>query len=1166
MAESNEEPESEQDPKDLGPAFVHLRCHSHYSLLSAPARISGLVEKAKADGQTALALTDSSNLFGAIEFYKACTNAGIKPILGMITQLAARSRHEKTSAANPNQQLTLIARNNEGWENLRKLSSLGYLEGFHFRPRIDGEALREHRDGLLCLTGDDTGEIPRLLMAGDEEAAAESLSTLRDTFGEENVYIEVLETGVDSQRRLNPLLIAFADKHDAPLVATNDVHYLEQADWIAQDIMLCIRNSKSINDPQRYRMPSRELYLKSREQMSSLFKARPDAIENTQKLADRCEVEIEFNVYHLPIFETGSDETPDELFERLCYEGAVKRYGEITEQVKDRLDMEIGVIRQLGFSSYFLITADFIEYARKEGIPVGPGRGSAAGSIVAYVLWITNLDPLTYDLIFERFLNVARVSMPDIDVDFCGNRRDEVIDYVRDKYGRECVSQIVTFGTMASRGVLRDVGRVLEVPLDVIDKIAKKVPQGPGASLRGALESDADLQAIRKESKANESLFNYGLKLEGLARHASVHAAGVVVADRPLADYVPLCRNGDDVVAQWQMTELEEVGLLKVDFLGLKTLTILTEACRLIRDVHGDEIDLDELPLDDPKTFELMTRGDTLGVFQLESSGMRELLSGLKPDTFGDVIAVLALYRPGPLSSGMVNMFVRRKHGEEKVEYPHEDLREVLEDSYGVIVYQEQVMRISATISGFSMSEADQLRKAMGKKKPEVMAKFKQKFVDGATDRGHDAKMATNLFETIEFFAGYGFNKSHSAAYALVTYQTAWLKAHYPVEFIAANMTVESANSDKLREYVDEARRKQYEILPPSLNHSERRFTVENGQIRFGLGAVKGVGERFADQAAEECQKNGPYGSLEDFCSRQDAQLLNKGALEALTNAGAFDEIEPSRRATFDGLDPAIRTAARERADRLRGQGSLFDLTAPPPTPQSSNGQTKVLEWPESERLLREKTALGFYLSGHPFEKRGRFLARLAGHQSSDLADLGPGEEVRIAGMISAAREIIIKNGRNAGKKMGRFLLEDLEGNLEVVVFARAYEVMRDKIADDSIVIVRGRVDRKDENAENDTPGILCDEIEEARSAIAREVDALVLRLDAAATSPESLDELGEIALRHRGEHRLAFELESDGAIHRIRADRRFAVDLSDELIDELAERLNPSALNFTRR
>jgi DNA polymerase-3 subunit alpha len=647
------------------PDFVHLRVHSQYSLLSAPVRIPELVAAAVADGQRALALTDSGNLFGAVQFFSACQQAGIRPILGMTAFFAGRTATEPSGADNPTYQLTLLAATETGWRNLKQLSTRAYQEGFHYRPRIDQAMLTEHREGLIVLSGGLSGEIDQRILTNDVDGATARAVALQELLGEDNFFLEVMETGYEPQRRVRQDLLEISAATGIPVVATNDVHYRYQEDWIVQDILMCIRDGRTISDQDRFKMGSRELHFKTRAEMAQSLSDAPQGLANTVAIAERCNVVLDFETYHLPVFDCGSDKKPEELFVDACHEGARTRYGTIDDTIQTRLDYEIGVILKLGFASYFLITADFINYARNAGIPVGPGRGSAAGSIVAYSLGITDLDPLKYNLIFERFLNAERISMPDIDVDFCGDRRDEVIDYVRSKYGKESVSQIITFGTMASRGVLRDVGRVLEVPLDEVDAIAKKVQQGPGASLAAALEQDKDLQKIRDASPSNRRLFDLGLKLEGLMRHSSIHAAGVVVSDRPLSDYVPMARSGDDMMTQWQMTELEQVGLLKVDFLGLKTLTILREGADLVKKVRGIDLDLDNLPLDDRETYELMTQGNTLGVFQLESSGMRELLAKLRPDTFEDVIAVLALFRPGPLGSGMVDMFVRRKHGQE---------------------------------------------------------------------------------------------------------------------------------------------------------------------------------------------------------------------------------------------------------------------------------------------------------------------------------------------------------------------------------------------------------------------------------------------------------------------------------------------------------------------
>jgi len=1144
--------------------FVHLRLHSQYSLLTAPLTIEAAVAAAKADGQQALALTDDGNLFGAIEFYQACQDAGIKPLLGMSAYVAGRSHKEPTAADNQTFPLTLLAADNTGWANLRRLSTIAFLEGFHYRPRIDKDLLQRHGEGLIVLSGTASGEVAQHLLAGRHAEALASAAALRDIFGPDRFFLELMETGHEPQRHVNEGLLELRKRLASPIVATHDVHYLTRDDWIVQDIVLCIRNGTVVSNPERFRMGSRELYLKSRAEMLAAFAALPEATANTVAIAERCNVSIDFNVYHLPVFDTGAGESPTEAFRRLCREGARARYRELTPAVEERLQYELLIIEKLGFVSYFLVVQDFIRHARSLGIPVGPGRGSAAGSIVAYALGITNLDPLRYNLLFERFLNAARVSMPDIDIDFCGERRDEVITYVRQKYGEANVSQIVTFGTMASRGVLRDVGRVLEVPLADIDQIAKKVPQGPGASLKAALASDKEVAEIRDASETNRRLFDLGVKLEGMIRHASIHAAGVVIADRPLIEYVPLAKNGDDITTQWQMEELEKVGLLKMDFLGLKTLTILHEAVRLIARTEARHIELDALPLDDAATYRLMTEGDTLGVFQLESQGMRDLLARLRPDTFEDVIAVLALYRPGPLQSGMVDMFVRRKHGEEAVVYPHASLQSILEETYGVIVYQEQVMRIANVLAGFSLNDADNLRKAMGKKRPEVMAKFKQQFVDGAAGGGHDRTFAKELFETIEYFAGYGFNKSHSAAYALLTYQTAYLKAHHPVEFYAANLSVESGNSDKVKEFIDAARRAGINVLPPDVNHSARRFDVEDGAVRFGLVAVKGVGTRTADAIAEERQRSGPYRSFDDLCERHDSSILNKTALEALVKAGAFDRFTDARGTLFTSIDVALRSSARARDDRRRGQRMLFATPGTDGASAPAATTPGAGSWSEHERLAHEKEALGFYFSGHPFEKRGRFLQRLAGLNSTRLHELRQtlgDRSVRLAGMVSGVRVLQIKSGRNAGQKMARFVLEDLEGRVPVTCFARAYHEHREAIVEDVICIMTGRID-----AQSEELALLLESIAPAQQVVDAEVEAIVLRLnDGWQTAARCLDRIADTIAKHPGRQRVQLEVVEGGELYQVRADRQFSVRITDDLLDQLAEIVGPTSLSFTK-
>ncbi|GAB4140769.1 MAG: DNA polymerase III subunit alpha [Planctomycetota bacterium] len=1134
--------------------FVHLRARSHYSLLDAPVPIQKLVAAAREAGQEALALTDNGNLFGAVEFSKTCAKEQVRPILGMVAYVAGKSMREPAGTGNPTHDLTLLAENERGFENLKRLSSDAWLEGFSYRPRVDDEALAARAEGLIALSGGISSRISLAVQQGDMQAAREIAGVYRDIFGADRFFLEVARNGSEVQSRVTQGLHEISKETGIRCVATNDVHYLKREDWLTHDILLCIRDGKSVSDPNRFRMGSRELYLKTADEMAEAFSGWEDPLLATLEIADRCRVSIETGVYHLPVFRTGTQESPSEYFRRRCREGIEKRYGIASEEVQKRLEYEVEVIEKLGFVSYFLIVQDFIAKARSLGIPVGPGRGSAAGSIVAYALGITDIDPLRYSLLFERFLNPGRVSMPDIDIDFCGHRRDEVISYVRETYGHECVSQIITFGTMASRGVLRDVGRVLQIDLAEIDKIAKKVPQGPKASLAAALQSDPELKALRESGTALRRLFDLSLQLEGIARHSSVHAAGVVIADRPLCDYVPLARNGEDVVTQWQMTELEEVGLLKMDFLGLKTLTILNEAVRLIEADKGIRVDLSALSLDDPAVFDLVGRGDTLGVFQLESHGMRELLARLRPDTFEDIIAVLALYRPGPLGSGMVDSFVRRKHGEEKVTYYHESLRPVLESTYGIIVYQEQVMQIANVIGGFSMAEADNLRKAMGKKNADIMAKFRDRFVEGAVARGHDAEFAQDLFRTMEHFAGYGFNKSHSTAYALITYQTAWLKTHHRLEFLAANLTVESGNSDKIKEFVDEIRRTGTRLLPPHVNASHRHFRVEDGAIRYGLGAIKGLGSRTADAIAERKGREG-YASIEDLCERLDANLLNKTALEALIKAGALDGLGRSRRASIAAAEPALRASASAREDRRKGQGLLF---AAPMAPADSRSDEDLCEWSETERLGHEKEALGFYLSGHPFEKRGAFLTRLAGMTIAQAASAEGGASVRVAGMVDSVQVLTVKSGPNAGKKMARFVLEDLTDRLLVACFARTYASSANRIEQDAIVVVTGKIRDQGESRE-----LQCDTVEPAEEIVRREVAGLVIHLDPARWSPDLLDRILEVVERHKGVQRLHVDVPEADGCHRVRTDT--GIRVSESLLDELADVVGPENVWFTR-
>jgi len=842
------------------PDFVHLHVHSDYSLLDGAARVDGLVKTAADHGMGALALTDHGNLFGSLAFYKAARKAGVNPILGCEMYVAPGSRTDRQkdpATGVAAYHLTVLAKDHEGYRNLMRLASTAYMDGFYYHPRIDKAALAGHHRGLIALSGCLKGEVSHSLRTGNRRRALEAAAFYRDLLGED-FYVEVMRNGAEGQEENNRALVGVAREMGIPLVATNDVHYLTPDDFLAHEALLCLSTGKTLEDEDRLRMTANEFWMKPPADMEGLFRDLPEAVRNTVAIGQKCRIELPFGGPHLPRFTPPGGEEPVPFFRRLCREGLALRYPGSPPEALQRLEMEMAVIEKMGFVSYFLIVWDFIRFAREQSIPVGPGRGSAAGSIVAYSLRITDVDPLRYGLLFERFLNSERRSMPDIDIDFCRDGRAEVIRYVNQKYGGpENVTQIITFGTLAARAVLRDVGRVLAIPLAEVDALCKKVPAGPGVTLTDALGRDRDLAAAREDPRTKR-LFDIALRLEGLNRHASVHAAGVVIGDGPLREHVPLYRKDDDVTTQWTIEELEEVGLLKMDFLGLKTLTVLDRAVKLVAKTRGVAIDLARLPEGDRATYEMLGRGDSFGVFQLESGGMRDILQRLRPDRFEDLIAILALYRPGPLQTGMVDSYIRRKRGEEPVEVPHPALREVLAETYGTFVYQEQVMRIANVLAGFSLNEADGLRKAMGKKRPEEMAKLRDRFVEGAVSRGTERGVAQRIWDQITAFAEYCFNKSHTAAYAVVTYQTAWFRANYPVEFLAALLTCDIGNTDKLVEGLDECRRAGIPVLPPAVDRSDVGFTPEAREgaaapdsIRFGLAGIRGVGERAVESILE---------------------------------------------------------------------------------------------------------------------------------------------------------------------------------------------------------------------------------------------------------------------------------------------------------------------------
>ena len=1157
------------------PDFVHLHVHSEYSLLDGANRIADLVATAKRDGQRAIALTDHGNLFGSIEMYQACAEAGLRPILGCEVYIARRSRLEPHSKQRGNgyHHLTLLARDAVGWKNLMQLASSAYLDGLHFRPRIDRDLLARHAQGISCLSGCLASELSQLLVQGKEAEAEALAATWRDLFGPEHFWLELQRNGIDIQTRANEAMWRIHQRTGIPLVATNDIHYLRSEDCEAHDVLLCINTGAKRADEKRFRFETDTLFFKTRAEMADMFRDLDGAVRATLDVAEQVDLSIEFGKYRLPVFQPdpppggGPAESAEALFERLLEAGFARLYGADHPAARQRLAYEKGVIAELGFVSYFLIVWDLIRWARENGIPVGPGRGSAAGSIVAYLLGITKVDPLRYDLLFERFLNRARVSMPDIDIDFCKEGRPRVLEYTRRRYGADRVAQIVTFNTMASRAVVRDVGRVLDLPLKEVDRVTKKIPAGPTApGLAEALEKDADLRALRANRPDLDEVFRLSVQLEGLARNISTHAAGVVISDEPVTRYVPLAKNGDDVVTQWTMTQLEALGLLKMDYLGLRTLTILEKALVNIAKEGGQPPDLDRLPERDPATYALLGAGDTLGVFQLESDGMKKLLARAKPDCFEDLIAILALYRPGPLESGMVDAFVRRKHKEEAISYAHPSLEPILADTYGTIVYQEQVMLIANRLGDLSLVEADNLRKAMGKKKPEIMQKFSEQFLAGARKNGARDDVAREIWDHMVKFGGYGFNKSHSTAYAVITYQTAFLKANHRAAFLAANLSCEMSDSDKVRDFLDDAKRAGIAVRSPDIERSAWEFETEDNAIRYGFGAIKGTGEKAIEAIcaarARLRERQAPI-RLHDLAGELGPAEVGRGNWEALVKAGCFDPSGHDRGAVMAALDGALSDGARRAADRRAGQASLFgDATVASPDPAESLGGDGIDDtkaWTRPDALRAEFEVLGFYLTGHPLEERAGLMSLLSSTKIRDLPALPGGAEVTLAGLVLGKSEAIVKTGKLAGKRMARFRLEDLSGHVGVTCFPRTWEECGARIEDGAVLVCRARLEEGSEE-----PALLLEEAYSVDDALARFAGCVVVRLGT--EDAHLLPGLRAAVERHRGKSPLYLQVTGeDGRSRRIRAGGDLSIEISERFAREIDGLLGRGRLRLAR-
>lgn len=1054
--------------------FVHLHIHTQYSLLDGACRIPQLLALAKQYNMDSLAITDHGNMFGAINFYLEAQKAGIKPIIGCEVYVAPGSRFEKSSHGidEASYHLVLLARDEEGYKNLMKLVSLGYLEGFYYRPRIDKESLSVYAKGLIGLSACLKGEIPSLILENRFNDALKTADELAQILGKENFYLELQENGIKEQTAVNRDLIRIAKDLSLGMVATCDVHYLHPEDALSHDALLCIQTQATIDDPKRLRFGSSEFYFRSPALMKQLFKELPEALKNTLEIAWRCNLELDFSQINLPKYNPPGNKNQEEFLDQLCLEGTEKRFnGELSDIYKQRLENELKIIREKSFTSYFLIVWDFVHYAKQNLIPTGPGRGSAAGSLVSYLLEITDIDPIKYGLLFERFLNPERKELPDIDIDFCYARRPEVINYVTRKYGQENVAQIITFGTMQARAVVRDVGRVTGMSYADVDKIAKMIPPDPSISLKEALESSDEFNHLYQTDEQVKKLIHIALPLEGLLRHASVHAAGVVIADSALTDYMPLFKSGDEqITTGFSMEALRKIGLLKVDFLGLRTLTVIQQTAKLIGERTGKEVDIEKIDLSDAKTFKLLGSAQTMGVFQLESSGMRDLLRKLEPERFEDLIALLALYRPGPIGSGMLDDFIKRRHGQIAVRYDHKRLEPILKDTYGIIVYQEQVMQIASQLGGFSLTSADRLRRAMSKKIPEVMEDERRNFILGARDNGIPELTANRIFDHMEYFSRYGFNRSHSTAYALISYRTAYLKASFPVEFMTALLTSERDNTDKIVEYVNEAARMGLNILAPDINAGEAEFKIaDDKNIRFGLLAVKNVGSGAIESIVKARQKDGEFKNLEDFASRVELRLVNRKVIESLIKASALDSLGTNRAGMMQGLDRVLNIAYRLHKEKASGQLSFFDIGD---TQDSFKGITRisqVKEWPEPQLLAFEKDMLGFYVSGHPLARYARNLARFRFCSIGDLKHKADGQEIKVVGLIVKIKHTTT---RAKGEKMAILKLEDLEGIVELLVFPKAFRLVVKNIQPNSIVLVKGRL-----NTKEDTPKIIVNDL-----------------------------------------------------------------------------------------
>ncbi len=1103
--------------------FVHLHLHTQYSVLDGANKISGLMKEAARQGQQAVAMTDHGNMHGAVEFYSAACDNEIKPIIGCEVYLNPVSRHERkprSQGGAPTHHLTLLAMNKQGYKNLCALVSIAYIEGFYFKPRIDHELLREYSKGIVCLSGCLSSEFAAGARAGDLSKAQETARLYQEIF-QDRFYLEVQPHNIVEQQTLNSIAVDCSKELGIPLVATNDCHYLHPEDDYAQEVLMCVSTGKLITDPDRMKHEGASLHFKTEQEMLKSMPGLEEAVHQSFEIANRCELEFDFKTYHMPQFEPPKQLSLQELFEKECEDGLQRRLKELADkgqaigekdlpEYRARLEEEIGLINEMGFFGYFLVVSDFVQWSKDNDIPVGPGRGSAAGSLVAWVLDITEIDPIAYNLLFERFLNPERISLPDIDIDFCINGREKVIEYVTEKYGKDKVAQIVTFGTLKAKAAIKDVGRVLGLSYAETDRIAKLIPaprQGFDYPIAESLKMEKRLREYA-EGEGKE-LITLAQKLEGLSRHTSTHAAGLVISDLPIMEYLPLMVDKDSqVVTQFSMNGVEKIGLVKFDFLGLKTLTVLHEAVRLIKEGTGKEIDLSKIDLADSKVFKLISSGRTIGVFQLESTGITDMVGRMKPNCFEDIVAILALYRPGPLDSGMADVYINRKHGREPVRFQHPMLEKILKDTYGIILYQEQIMQIARDMAGYSLGQADMLRRAMGKKKPEEMAKQREIFQEGASKLNVKDQIAREVFDQMETFARYGFNRSHSVAYAMISYQTAYLKTHFPKYYLAALMTFEMGDTEKTLKNINECKEMGIKISPPDVNRGQSGFAVSDKKIVFSLAALKGVGKKSVEHLIEEREANGDFKSLLDFCSRVDSSF-NKRALENLVKAGAFDWCDFSRAELVERLEDVIKRAAKEREQRESNQLGLFAAAEG----QGADGvydpgRELRPEWVSSEKLANEKDALGFYLSGHPLEKFSSEIAMIGAGSIDSLANSAEGSQVTIGGIITLLRE---KNTKK-GDRYATFVLEDLRSTIEVIVWPDVYKKVDQILSSEDPVVVSGKLDVSDERRQIIAKGV--QSAIRLRDSSAREA---LVKIRSDVCSGDKISQLKDLFRAHQG-------------------------------------------------